>query len=349
MCSSSCRQPSIWPKILAAQTLYDSVANWGYASGNTKASPRQVVAAGVNACLQTVGMATMIAAPITMGIEALTEREAICGPLGECFVAGTPVQTVAKGKDGKYHALVKPIEKVRKGELVLARGEKSGKTQVRRVLQTTVRPADCVITVALADAKTHKVVERLTATRQHPFYVKGKGFVPAGGLAVGNAIVTRAGPVLIVQSIKWNRRPQGYKVYNFVVEDDHSYFVGRSGGGVWVHNGPCDGKALALGRATNGSNGWANMQARLMRLGIGPRQIATITNQLEHAEWMESADSTHFNLVDTSPELLADPTRYTGLEWQQLINNPELWAKTTVYNVPPRVFVPPGIRIGQGF
>src|SRR5689334_20142194 len=74
------------------------------------------------------------------------------------------------------------------------------------------------------------------ATREHPFYVRGKGFVPAGGLAVGNAIITRAGPPLVVASIQWNRRAEGYKVYNFVVEDDHSYFVGLTNGGAWVHN-----------------------------------------------------------------------------------------------------------------
>ena len=156
---------------------------------------------------------------------------AALGPLAEylfgggCFVAGTPVQSIVKGGDGKFHVVVKPIEKMRKGDLVMARDEKTGKTQARRVLRTTVREVDPVLTVALANAKTHKIVERITATREHPFYVRGKGFVPAGGLAVGNAIVTRAGPALVVQSITWNRRAEGYKVYNFVVEDDHSYFV----------------------------------------------------------------------------------------------------------------------------
>jgi len=157
-----------------------------------------------------------------------------------CFVAGTPVQTIIRGEDGRFHLLVKPIERVSKGNLVLARDEKTGRTQVRRVLRTTVRHVDKVLTVALADAKTHKVVERITATREHPFYVRRKGFTPAGGLAVGNAIVTRAGPALVVQSVTWRRRAEGYTVHNFVVEDDHSYFVGTHGGGAWVHNGEGD-------------------------------------------------------------------------------------------------------------
>lgn len=146
------------------------------------------------------------------------------------------MQTVTQSADGKCHVVTKPIEKIRKGELVLARNERSGKTTIRRVLKTYVRHTDLVLTVSLADAKTHKVVQKLMATREHPFYVRGKGFTPAGGLAVGNAIVTRAGPALMVQSVSWHRRATGYTVYNLKVEDDHSYFAGTAGGGTWVHN-----------------------------------------------------------------------------------------------------------------
>ena len=68
------------------------------------------------------------------------------------------------------------------------------------------------------------------------------GFVPAGALAIGNSIVTRAGPALVVKAVKWNHRAQGYDVYNFVVEDDHTYFVGKAHGGAWVHNIECNGQ-----------------------------------------------------------------------------------------------------------
>ncbi|MBC7804524.1 MAG: hypothetical protein H7145_00035, partial [Akkermansiaceae bacterium] len=75
----------------------------------------------------------------------------------------------------------------------------------------------------------------------------GKGWLPAGGLAIGNSIVTRAGPRMFVKSVKWHRRAEGYAVYNFEVEalsgkdadgeNTHSYFVGKASGGAWVHNG----------------------------------------------------------------------------------------------------------------
>ena len=74
--------------------------------------------------------------------------------------------------------------------------------------------------------------------------VEGVGFVIAGRLALGNAIVTRAGPALILAKIEWKQGKQA--VYNFEVEDDHSYFVGSANGGLWVHNaGPCDIEMLS--------------------------------------------------------------------------------------------------------
>ena len=76
--------------------------------------------------------------------------------------------------------------------------------------------------------------ETIETTGEHPFYVAGEGFVPAGRLAIGNAIVTRAGPVTRLVKAVWNTAPK--TVYNFTVEGDHTYFVGNKDGGLWVHN-----------------------------------------------------------------------------------------------------------------
>jgi len=63
----------------------------------------------------------------------------------------------------------------------------------------------------------------------------------------------RAGPQLSVRSVTWKRDTAeqlsahagvgSHTVYNLTVEDDHTYFVGTTGGGTWVHNGICDNKA----------------------------------------------------------------------------------------------------------
>ena len=131
------------------------------------------------------------------------------------------------------------------GDRIISRNEKTGKTTLRRVAKTYVRTSAHLLTVTLADKRTGRVVETLQTTRQHPFWVAGKGWVPAGGLAIGNAIVTRAGPALVVKSVVWARRAEGYRVYNFQVEGDHTYFVGKTDGGLWVHNADYDAAAAA--------------------------------------------------------------------------------------------------------
>lgn len=65
-------------------------------------------------------------------------------------------------------------------------------------------------------------------------------------MAIGTAIITRAGPPSYVKSIKANDNEDGATVYNFEIEDSHTYFVGCENGGIWVHNG---GQVCALGRA----------------------------------------------------------------------------------------------------
>ena len=108
--------------------------------------------------------------------------------------------------------------------------------------------SDLIVNIVLRDAKTgHE--ETLTCTPEHPLYVQGQGFVLAGQLGIGTSIVTRAGPALQVTGLTWQKSKAqelvagsagssfgGYTVYNLTVEDDHTFFVGTTGGGTWVHN-----------------------------------------------------------------------------------------------------------------
>lgn len=130
----------------------------------------------------------------------------------------------------------KPIKRIRIGDKVATRDPATGKAEFKRVVSTKIRTAQTLLMLALADKATGKVIETITATPEHPFNVSGKGLTAAINLAVGNAIVTRAGPTLIVQSITPQVHPEGVPVYNFEVEDDHTYFVGTANGGTWVHN-----------------------------------------------------------------------------------------------------------------
>jgi hypothetical protein len=75
--------------------------------------------------------------------------------------------------------------------------------------------------------------EKIDCTPEHPFYAAGSGFVEAKDLGIGT-IVTRAGPAVQVALVERHNSPA--TVYNFVVEDTHTYFVGTANGGVEVHN-----------------------------------------------------------------------------------------------------------------
>jgi hypothetical protein len=98
-----------------------------------------------------------------------------------------------------------------------------------------VRKVPVLVTLELADV-TGRMVAKFQTTPNHPFYVRGKGFVQAAELGIGSQIVSRAGPDLFVASKQITNFGAGRVVYNFEVEGHHTYFVGTAGGGVWVHN-----------------------------------------------------------------------------------------------------------------
>ena len=76
--------------------------------------------------------------------------------------------------------------------------------------------------------------EEIVTTVDHPFYVKNQGFIKAGELIVGDELLDVNGNVLLVENFAIELTEKPVKVYNFEVEDFHTYHVGRLG--VLVHN-----------------------------------------------------------------------------------------------------------------
>jgi hypothetical protein len=75
----------------------------------------------------------------------------------------------------------------------------------------------------------------ISATKEHPFYVKGKGWVPAEKLNIGDVCRSASDTeiILVAKRIESEFVP----VFNFEVQDTHSYFVGGNGTeSVLVHN-----------------------------------------------------------------------------------------------------------------
>ena len=76
--------------------------------------------------------------------------------------------------------------------------------------------------------------EEIITTETHPFYVNNRGFVNAGELVVGDKLLDLNGNTLLIESYEIELTDEPTTVYNFQVEDYHTYFVGENG--VWVHN-----------------------------------------------------------------------------------------------------------------
>ena len=79
--------------------------------------------------------------------------------------------------------------------------------------------------------------EEIITTETHPFYVKNRGFVNAGELAIGDELLDSNCNVLLVENFDVELTEEPVKVYNFKVEDFHTYFVGNCK--IWVHNSDC--------------------------------------------------------------------------------------------------------------
>ena len=79
--------------------------------------------------------------------------------------------------------------------------------------------------------------EEIITTETHPFYVKNQGFIKAGELIVGDELLDVNGNVLLVENFAIELTEEPVKVYNFEVEDFHTYFVGNCK--IWVQNNDC--------------------------------------------------------------------------------------------------------------
>ena len=135
-----------------------------------------------------------------------------------CFVAGTLVET----EDGQ-----KPIEEIQAGDKVLSENPETGEIAYKTVEETYINETDELIHV-------HVNGETISATPNHPFYVDKLGWTLAKNLRAGDILVLSNGEFVVVEWIQHEILESPIKVYNFEVEDFHTYFVGESS--VLVHN-----------------------------------------------------------------------------------------------------------------
>ena len=76
--------------------------------------------------------------------------------------------------------------------------------------------------------------DEIVSTREHPFYVPVRGWTAACDLRAGDILVRSNGEYVVVEAIEHELLESPITVYNFEVEDFHTYHVGSAS--VLVHN-----------------------------------------------------------------------------------------------------------------
>lgn len=122
------------------------------------------------------------------------------------------------------------IEKIKAGDKVVATSEDTFEIKHKTVLETYKRETNELIHIQING-------EEIITTRTHPFYAPEKGWVEAGSLLVNDKLRSVNGEIVFIQDIKIKFVGKPVTVYNFQVEDFHTYHVGNAG--VLVHN-KCD-------------------------------------------------------------------------------------------------------------
>ena len=137
----------------------------------------------------------------------------------KCFVAGTLVLTAS--------GLV-AIENIKPGDMVYAANVETLEVSLKPVLETYIRETSHLVHITVNG-------EEIVSTFNHPYYVKGQGFVNAVDLCIGYELINNNGEPLVVEQIfREDLHEETVSVYNFKVSQNHTYHVGIHS--VLVHN-----------------------------------------------------------------------------------------------------------------
>ncbi len=149
--------------------------------------------------------------------------QAIQNAAPKCFKAGTLVACL----DHAGKETLKPIEEIEVGDKVLAYDEETGEQCYKEVVRLFRNETQ----------EWHHVFvngEEIVCTAEHPFYVDGKGFVPARELKERDNLLLSDGSKVEIESLKTEHVEIPETTYNFEVKDFHTYYVSHSN--VLVHN-----------------------------------------------------------------------------------------------------------------
>ncbi len=137
----------------------------------------------------------------------------------KCFTAGTLIAAI----NG-----LKAIENIKTGDKVLAAGPGYTAKEYKTVLKTFVKKTNKIIHITANG-------EEIISTYDHRYYVPGQGFINAIDLCIGSKLIDSENNEIVIENIfREENEQEVFTVYNFKVEDFHTYYVGSTS--VLVHN-----------------------------------------------------------------------------------------------------------------
>ena len=233
-----------------------------------------------------------------------------------CFVAGTLIMTAV--------GLV-AIENIKVGDVVVSADPETVEVQNKPVVDVFTREVDRLVHLTINN-------EEIITTFDHPFYVKGKGFINATNLWIGAELVNKDGHTIVVENIfKEYLEDQTVKVYNFKVDDYHTYFVGRDY--IWVHNADCSqiikqvesGEVELENSQQKGNYGEMKMDQELHNNGY--ERISTDSVDSLNSPGHQGIDGVYYK-EDGNPQFIIGEAKYgssrlgnTKADGKQMSNN----------------------------
>ena len=138
-----------------------------------------------------------------------------------CFVAGTAVLLA----DGT----TEPIENIQSGDEILVVSADGLGSETATVQAVHEFMSDEIVVISFSDDE-----EPLSVTPEHPIWVYGEGWTPAGGIQAGDCLMDLHGDTVEVLSLSLVETQE--TVYNLTVGGSHTYYV--TSNGLLVHNKP---------------------------------------------------------------------------------------------------------------
>ena len=117
------------------------------------------------------------------------------------------------------------------------------------------------------------------ATEQHVFYIDNVGWIPASMIEEGDKVVLQSGDKSTVEKIEKVVHNELITVYNFEVEDFHTYFV--SDASVLVHNNGDNNLACGQAPSKKRRKGRTGKQKRLRQMAEDDKLSSALRGEIK--------------------------------------------------------------------